>query len=284
MLKLIALLARKRVISTPRPAAKSVTESMRQAVLWLLIGLAFAGTAQATEVVRLSNSEWPPYFSAHQKHNGIGSHIVSEAFALEGITVEYRFFPARRALELAKSGDYDGTVGWQLNDERKKHLIASDIVWESSWVFFHLVTTPFEWETFEDLRGRSIGGTEGYMYSPEFQKAVQEGLLHLDRAASDDQGFRKLLLGRLELFPQLKEVGYYQINQLFTPSGQRQFTHHAKPFGDHKDQLLLSNKHPKSRQLMDRFNRGLIKLRQSGRLQELFDALARGEYNLPPEN
>ncbi|RRJ83980.1 substrate-binding periplasmic protein [Aestuariirhabdus litorea] len=240
--------------------------------------------AQASEVVRLSNSEWPPYFSETQKHDGIGSHIVSEAFALEGVRVEYQFFPARRALELAKNGTFDGTVGWELNEERSRYLIASDVVWESPWVFFHRVTTPFDWSDLASLRYHRIGGTVGYMYTPEFREAETAGIVTLDRGPSDDVGFRKLLAGRFELFPQLREVGYYQIRQLFSPQQQRLFTHHEKPFGSHRDQLLIYRHHPRSQALIDAFNRGLAKLRDSGQLERYFDALARGEYNLEPNH
>ncbi|MCL6416838.1 transporter substrate-binding domain-containing protein [Aestuariirhabdus sp. Z084] len=240
--------------------------------------------ALAANIVLLTNSEWPPYFSEGQKHYGIGSHIVTEAFALEGIEVEFRFFPPRRALELAKNGDFDGTVGWQLNEERKQFLIASDTIWKTDWVFFHLKSTQFDWNSFYDLGDLRIGGTVGYMYTPEFQQAERTGLFSLDRGPSDDQGMKKLMARRFDIFPQIKEIGYYQASRLFTPEQRALLTHHPKAFGHHKDQLLLSNKNKDSAQLMERFNRGLKKLRDSGKMQAFFDALERGEYNLPTDS
>ena len=44
-------------------------------------------------VVGLTNGEWPPYTSQNLKNYGVFSPIVSEAFELEGMTVEYTFFP-----------------------------------------------------------------------------------------------------------------------------------------------------------------------------------------------
>jgi len=47
----------------------------------------------AGETIRLANGEWVPYQSKSLKHCGAVSRIVTKAFASEGITVEYEYFP-----------------------------------------------------------------------------------------------------------------------------------------------------------------------------------------------
>jgi len=51
--------------------------------------------AQAQEIT-LANGEWAPYMSKNLKQAGYMSHIVTEAFAEEGITVKYVFLPWKR--------------------------------------------------------------------------------------------------------------------------------------------------------------------------------------------
>ncbi len=70
--------------------------------------------------------EWPPFFSNDLKHGGVTSHVASEAFALEGIKVEYGWFPWNRALHLAQTGDWDAAIGW----------ISTRIVAIWDWVVF----------------------------------------------------------------------------------------------------------------------------------------------------
>ncbi len=225
----------------------------------------------AEETIRLTNGEWAPYFSQKLKYYGIGSRIVTEAFALEGIKVEYGFFPWKRALKLAESGAWDGAVGWETNSDREPYFYNSDTVWEAPWVFFHLKTYSFDWKTFNDLEKIRIGGTLEYMYTPEFLEAERLGKLQVDRAPTDQSGFKKLLKGRFELFPQLNDVGYYQLQELFDTETVKLFTHHPKPFGKHSEQLLLSKKHVRNKRLIEIFNRGLQRLKESGKYEQYFE-------------
>lgn len=110
------------------------------------------------EVIPIASGEWPPYFSEHLKYHGVGSRIVSEAFALEGVTVVYGFFPWIRSLKLAESGEWDGVVGFELNRDREKHFIPCDPVWEAPWVFFYVKGNGFDWDSFDDLKDVIIGG------------------------------------------------------------------------------------------------------------------------------
>lgn len=235
-------------------------------------------TSYTKETVRLTNCEWAPYFSEKLKHYGIGSRIVAESFALEGIRVKYGFYPCKRALMLAQSGDWDGAVGWEINPDREPYFYASDTVWEAPWVFFHLKAYRFDWKTFDDLKNIRIGGTLEYMYTPEFLEAQRSGKINVDRASSDKLGFKKLLGKRFEIFPQLIDIGYYQLKEQFEPETVRLFTHHPTPFGKHAEQLLLSKKHERNKRLIEIFNRGLQKLKESGRYKQYFEEFRRGEY------
>src|SRR4051812_4106968 len=96
-------------------------------VALLLLG-AIAGLAHADRNVRITNGEWPPYLSANLPDNGLISRVVTEAFRLQGITVEYGFFPWARALLLAKIGGWDGTVAWARSPARERDFYISDPV------------------------------------------------------------------------------------------------------------------------------------------------------------
>lgn len=232
----------------------------------------------AEEIVRLTNGEWPPYFSEKLKHNGVGSRIVTEAFALEGIKVEYKFYPWKRGLKTAEDGTFDGAVGWEINPERAKHFYVSDTVWEAPWVFFHLKTNRFDWKTFDDLKSVRIGGTLEYMYTNEFLDAERSGKIKVDRASSDQLGFKKLSKDRLDVFPQIVDVGYYQLRNLFPSETVELFAHHPTPFGKHSEQLLLSKKIKRNKRLIEVFNKGLQRLKDSGKYEQYLEESRRGDY------
>jgi len=79
------------------------------------------------ETVRLSTSDYPPYNSEILKHYGLIPRIVTEAFRLEGIDVEYEFFPWKRSYLASAAGDFHGTLQWYYSPEREKEHYYSDV-------------------------------------------------------------------------------------------------------------------------------------------------------------
>ncbi len=115
--------------------------------------------------IRLTNGEWSPYLSKHLPHYGYMSHIVTEAFALEGITVEYGWYPWARAFDYAKDGDWDGSIAWSKSSEREKVVLFSEIaIAATREMFFSRKDDQFDWQTLADLEGLRVGGVIGYVH------------------------------------------------------------------------------------------------------------------------
>jgi len=243
----------------------------------LFLGL-FPTAALAGETIRITNGEWSPYLSEKLKYYGVASRIVTEAFELEGTSVEYGFFPWKRALLLAQKGKWDGTVIWSHTKDRAKDFYYSDPVVKCKWVFFYLKTTSFDWKVIDDLRGFRIGGTLGYKYNPDFEAAEEAGRITVDRVPKDEQNFEKLIKGRIDIFVQDIDVGYEMLNNLFPKEKVCMFTHHPKPIKDTDFHLLLSKKAEKNREMLTLFNKGLRQLRESGKIEQYLKESRIGEY------
>jgi polar amino acid transport system substrate-binding protein len=246
----------------------------------LILGCGVAA-AQTSKTIRLTNGEWQPYLSKDAPHHGFASHIVTEAFALVSVEVEYGFFPWKRSFKLAKEGTWDGSVVWVDSDERREHFLYSDAVVPSTFVFFHLKGSDFEWNSYEDLRGIRIGGTLEYAYSEEFDAAEKAGIIKTNRANNDEIGLKKLLKGRIEAFPGEVMVTYAQIRDTFSQEDAALFTHHPKAINEDPMYLLLGKKVAGNEAMRDLFNEGLKRLKGSGRYDQIIaDALA-GKYAKP---
>ncbi len=245
-------------------------------VLVLLSGI--APCAFAEEKVVLTNGEWPPYMSENLAHYGVVSLVVSEAFALEGVVVEYRFFPWKRSFSLARKGKFNGSVVWWKTPEREKNFIYSDPVLDVQYVFFHLKSAPFDWKTVEDLKGMEIGATKGYNYGDLFQNAEKNGEIRVQRVPKDELNFKKLLKGKIRLFPVDVEVGYTMLQNTYPPETVALITHHPTPIRSDPHHLILSNKIDRNKALVQLFNRGLKRLKESGKFDEYFAESRRGEY------
>lgn len=238
---------------------------LRRALLLLLAWL-LACPAQALPAVRITNGEWPPYLSQRLPYYGVASRIVSEAFALQGIEVEYGFFPWRRSLALAKSGEWNGSAIWLKNEERERDFYISDPILRAEYLFFHLRTTPFSWADIVDLGRYRIGISNDYYYGAAFHDAIRKDMLTVEGVTSDEQNFRKLLGQRIDIFPMDGIAGRAMLRQRFSAEEADRITAHPKPLYSETMHLLLSKKVPGNRQLMQEFNQGLQKLKASGRL------------------
>lgn len=221
--------------------------------------------------VRLTNGEWPPYLSENLPHYGLASHITTAAFAQKGITVEYGFFPWARALLLAEEAEWDGSVVWYKTPEREELFYFSEPVIHSQDVFFHLQTFSFDWQEMSDLQGLRIGGTIEYDYGTAFREAEASGLITVDRVASDEQNFEKLLKGRIDVFIVELEVGLAVIRQFLTPEEQALITYHPTPVRNDPLHLILPRKVPGNEALIALFNEGLQELESSGQLQKIIE-------------
>lgn len=247
-------------------------------ILWIVVFLSFSTGSFAGESIRLASGEWPPFFSEELKHYGVISRIVTEAFALEGIKVEYVFLPWARSLKMTKNGEWDGTPGWMPTPEREKDFYISDIILEDKLVFFHLKSYSFDWKTMDDLKEIDIGATIGYFYSKEFEKAEKGGGLLIERIPTDEHNFRKLLKKRIKIFPVIEPVGYDILNSHFTSKEVQLVTHHPKPLAGSVQTLLLSKKSKRNKKMLKLFNRGLKRLKDSGEYDRYFEESRRGEY------
>lgn len=247
-------------------------------LFWVVIVLLPLSNAFAEGTLRLTTSEFAPSYSEKLKHFGLVPHIVTEAFALEGVKVEFTSFPWARAYSYVKSGKWDGSCCWFNKAERHAEAFHSEPVIFSTYVFFHLKNYEFDWKTLDDLKDIQIGGTIEYTYSKDFREAEEAGKILVERAPSDVINFRKLLRGRIDIFPQNTEVGFDNLLNNFTPEERELITFHPQPIVKQGVHLLLSKKDPKNEKMMELFNRGLKRLRDSGKIDQFVKASRRGEY------
>ncbi len=246
--------------------------------VFLLLGMGTSGFAE--ETIRLTNGQWEPWLSKELKYYGLASRIVTEAFALEGVRVKYRFLPWKRGFQAAKKGEYDGSAIWSREPERENHFYYSETVLNGTIVFFHRKDYQFGWKTIEDLQGIKTGATLEYSYGEEFDHAVKVGKIKVYFVPSDEQNLAKLLGRRIHIFPLEHDVGYNMIRNNFKSGERKLFTHHPKPVHVTSFHLILSRKVERNRRMLELFNKGLKRLYESGKVDRYMAESNRGEYSI----
>lgn len=250
---------------------------LRRLLFLYVFSLLFSSNVSAHEKLTIMVGEYPPYVSEHLKYNGVSARIIIEAFALENVLVEYKFTNWARAFHLVNEGIADGIGPILKNEEREKFYYFSEPVLFETQVFFHLKDYQFNWGSMQDLIDLQIGVTISYSYGKEFDQASKLGKLDIQRVPSDRQNIKKLFSDRIQIFPQSLDVGYYMLQTEF-PDKINQITHHEKFVNQSHNYFALSRKNPHGQYYMMLFNRGLQKLKDSGKYEQYFIESRRGDY------
>jgi len=240
----------------------------------LLMGIMVYG---AELEISVATGDWAPFMSKKLKNYGFVTHIVTEAFSMEGVKVNYHFCPWPRAMSFTKLGRTIASSAWYMTEERAKDFYFSDPLFLEQQVFFHLKETPFDWKNMTDLKGKRIGAMIGYFYGEEFKKAEDSKQMTVDRISSDELNFKKLLAGRVNLIVTSLFVGKNILRNKFSTNLASKITYHPQSVNDGPLHLIFC-KNAKGLKWKAIFNRGLAKLKSIGKLDQIYNNALKGDY------
>ncbi|MGB1291652.1 MAG: substrate-binding periplasmic protein [Pseudoalteromonas sp.] len=233
--------------------------------------------ASKVNTIEISAGEWPPFLSESLPEQGVIAHLIRDVFAQANIKVNFTFLPWGRAYHDTQKQKYAATAVWMFEKERTNHFLFSDAVLNERFVFFHLQSRPFDWQSVNDLKGLILGGGLAYSYGAEFDKALEDEIFEISRVNSSVQNFKRLSMNRIDVFAEEQSVGYHVLNNELADIANT-ITHHPKPLLINQSFLLFPKDGEKSQQLLSIFNQQLAQFKKDGRYQSYFNGLDRGDY------
>ncbi|PIA70334.1 amino acid ABC transporter substrate-binding protein [Ectopseudomonas toyotomiensis] len=246
------------------------------ASLTLPVLLVALGPVQAEpQKLRIGTGDWAPYVDQERSDGGALARLISAVFAEEGYQVEFIFHPWDRNVLMLQQGQLHAIMPYSCSPSRLNYGICSDPLVRGEIVLFHRRDQAFDWTTVEDLLKYHIGTTLGYSYGPAFDEALQAGRLSVEQNGKEDTSFRLLELGRIDLHPQDRAVGYAMLNRLFPEDGGK-IVHHPRQLNTEPLRLLFRKDDLESVKLLRVFNARLLDFAQRGDLQRLQQALNSG--------
>lgn len=246
----------------------------------ILFLLSCSSSVFAGEEIRITIGEWSPLIGEKLPHYGIVPHIISEVFSEAGVTVTYGFFPWARSIHLVKGGEWHASAVWGKIEERKKDFYFSDdAIQTTETVLFYHKDHPIVWTgNLEDLKEVIIGIPNGYGKATILKEAEKQGLITYDISGDEVMNFLKLLLKRFHATEINKDVGLHIMHTRLS-SEQRAKIGYTKTIELWPNYLILSKRLKENERFLDIFNTGFHKMKKSGRLDEMWKAFYRGEYN-----
>jgi len=251
-----------------------------------LVIIGFAGSsllvysAAAEEIITIATLEYAPWAGKNLKSDGFVNHVIAETFQRKGYTVKYSYLPWQRGLTETKDGKYSALSYVYWSKDREKEFYLSDPINEEKIVLFHLKSNPIkDWKTLDDLKNYKFGATRGYTYTKEFWEAAESKRLKVDVTDSDTQNFKKLFVGRIDIFPSSLVNGNSILQKEFNPSIPRLISFHPKPLSITTGHLAFSRSRKNSENLLGIFNQGLAELKKEGLYDKFRDDLLTGKYS-----
>lgn len=232
--------------------------------------------AAAEPILRIGTGDWAPYVDQQRADGGALARLISAVFAEAGYQVQFVFYPWDRNVLMLQQGQLDAIMPYSCTPSRLNYGVCSDPLVRGEVVLFHRREMAFDWRRVEDLAHYRIGTTLGYSYGSRFDQAVQDGLLHTEQSGKEDTSLRLLELGRIDLHPQDRAVGYAMLRRLLPGAEGRQIIHHPRYLNTEPLRLLFRKDDAEGARLLRLFNAGLRAYSQRGELWQLQQALNSG--------
>jgi polar amino acid transport system substrate-binding protein len=207
----------------------------------------------------LATDVWEPYYGPDLINKGFFTEITKESFKRVGYNCVVCFVPWKRALELGKSGKYDGLLGAFYSIERTEFFEFSMPICEEQLVFFSKKNTiKKKYSSLHDLKGYIIGTVRGYHYTDEFHNA---NYLTKDVATKTVDNISRLLLGRLDLVLASKLVFLHILRNDY-PEIMNTLTRLEPPLVTSKLHITISKQNQNYKQIIQDFNKGLKMIKE----------------------
>ena len=219
--------------------------------------------ARAGETVTVLAVDYPPYEMSAPVDglHGFDHETVLEAFSRAGVDARIVYVPWTRAVSDTTNGLSEALLSCARTAEREQAYLFSDPISQDTYgLFYRKDFDPPEVRTLEDVIGHSVASVSGYA---SLAKLVEIGANPVE-VPSETTGFKMLALGRFDFLYSGRQSTDFQIMKLGM-SGQFGFVE-TENWDYH---LCFSRRHPRSRDLLPVFNRGLADLRSDGTYREI---------------
>jgi len=217
--------------------------------------------------IKLATVNWAPYYGENLQNQGFVTDLAKEAFKRAGYSMTVEFVPWKRALELAKKGDYDGLLGAYYNEKRKEYFQYSIPISSANVVIIRKksLMLPNKLYKLKDLAKYKFGTINGYSYGKEFDNAT---FIKKDVSPNLETNLIKLYKGRYDLAVVSREV-MLNLIQTKHPEYKGQFVELAPKLVENNLYIAISKKIKNSTKITNDFNAAFKSMQKDGTVNKI---------------
>lgn len=234
---------------------------LRLVLLGVLWGGLVAGTGVPAGAVDLvSGDDYAPFSGKDLPGGGLATALVRQAFAQEEVSVSIDFRPWQFGYRQVQEGDYDATYPYIWTQERNDLFLYSDPLISYHYLLFSSQDNPIEAARMEDLTGLRVCLPVGWALEHSLAPLIAAGQLVEQRAADVPACLRRILAGQSDFIVLDTWTGPQYLRQ----AGLTGRMHRSQLSKASILYLIVPRSRPKAAALIDRFNKGLERLRAQG--------------------
>ena len=236
-------------------------------VFTLLITLVAPVHAGHEPPISLVTAEFPPYnYTQDNKIVGSSTAIIKAVFERMKMETTIDLLPPKRAMAMAARGQADGYFTFTKNPQRLKEYYYSLPLSTIGDVFFKKRDLIVEWATMSDLKGYTIGATQGYNYATDFLNAMENKVIDVDLIVGQTpevMHLKRLNIGRVDLI--ICEVTLCSHIVRTHPEQFQNIDYVDRLIGPVRTfHLGFSRKWPNAKLIADKFNQTFLQLLEEG--------------------
>lgn len=246
---------------------------MKKIILCVLVFLFISGIffSEGRQRIKIAAMEWPPYTSANMKEGqGFLADVSIEVLTRAGYDVDVTFFPWARAKLLTQNGTYQGLLGANITDERKKWYDFPDSLYNDQVALVCLkdkrVSSSFI-QNAQEIAPCSIAIINGSVLVDVFNQVPG---IKVEPITSFDQSIQMTLFSRVDYcIESVPFISDYLKNKMPEAKSKVKVIKFRESSGVY---LALSKLTPDSQKVVTDFNAALKTVRADGTYEKILDA------------
>ncbi len=159
--------------------------------------MAFATTAIAGSVWKITSLDWPPYSDSNMASQGNSIQKLRTLLKKEGVELVVEFYPWARAQEIAKQEGYVGYFPAWPEEVTEGFIASSPVDWSEIGVLTSY--SGYKWTNLEALFIDKVGLISTYKYPETIEKLAKATPHKVDSTPNELSLLKKLSSGRFKI-------------------------------------------------------------------------------------
>ncbi|WP_417455286.1 substrate-binding periplasmic protein [Kiloniella sp.] len=224
----------------------------------------------AKEVKLATGMDYAPYANPGSLNGGAITEIVSVIFSEMGYRPNLGYYPWNRAINRVDRLKSDAAFPFAHTVDRDEKFFYSDPIHYIKLSVFQSSVQHRDYTKPEDLIGLTNCEPLGYKTEIELVDLIETRQIDQFRADSIEDCLQGLASGRADFVVLSPSVAWVAARKLWNDKATDIINEENVPLKTSTEHLIISKKHPHGQGMIREFNATLLRLKESGALQEIW--------------